>query len=109
MALNPLSNQEYEQAFIQWATALMQVANAGEQLAEYSDATLTEPNRTNGTLVQGFQGNTPVPWTTDQLAAAQAMGQLARSFTTWMRTASGTPARSPLQRLQSVVRTVPVR
>lgn len=109
MALNPLLTQEYEQAFNQWAAALMQVSNAGEQLAEYSDATLTEANRANGTLVQGFQGNTPVPWTTDQLAAAQAMGQLARSFTTWMRTATGSPARSPLQRLQSVVRSGPVR
>jgi hypothetical protein len=106
VALNPLSPQEFEAGYGTFARNLIQCAADAESFAEFAESILTETNRTNGTLIQGYMADgTPIPWTTQQLADAQSVTQTIRGFSNWMRAATGTPPKSPLQRVMALSRT----
>lgn len=106
MALNPLSPQEFEAGYSQFARMLIQTAADAESIAEFSDSILIAGNLTNGTLIQGYDSaGVPVPWTAQQLADAQAVATTIRGFVTWMRNPTGTAAKSPLQRVMALSRT----
>lgn len=105
MALNPITPQESEMAFLQCSQAVIAVANQAEQLTEWAEANLTEENLKNGTLLLGFDADgSPVAWTPEQLKAAQDMYANLAAISHWMRTPKGNSAKSPLQKLQAFFR-----
>jgi hypothetical protein len=104
--LNPISTVEAEVQIQAWFHRIAEDANVAEHLAEWAAANLTSGNLAAGVLLKGYSATgEPIPWSADELLAAQQMYQLALGFAKWMRTPLQGD-RTPLQLVQGSMRSL---